>query len=123
MAKKIMIVDDEPDVRLMVKRVLEARGFDVMDASGGREALEKLRKEWVDLVLIDFFMPEMTGRDLAEAIRKDTKLKDLNLAFITVATFREFGEAELRKLGALDYIQKPFDKYDLVQRVKRMVGE
>ena len=123
MAKQIMIVDDEFDIRLMVKKVLEVRGFEVVEASGGPEALERLRKERPDLVLIDFFMPGMTGRDLAEKIREDPKLKGLKLAFLTVAEFGETGMEELSTLGILDYIQKPFNKDDLVQRVKRMVGE
>lgn len=123
MAKKVMIVDDEADLCEAVKLLLESRGFEVVTAQSGAEALEKLRKERVDLVLVDFFMPEMTGRRLVVEIRADPKLKDLKLAFLTVVLFGEVGREDLRKLGILDYIQKPFNNEDLVRRVKRMVGE
>ena len=123
MAKKVMIIDDEASVCETVRLLLEDEGFEVMSALSGAEALEKLRKEKVDLVLIDFFMPRITGRGLAEKIRADPKLKNLKLAFLTVAEFGETGMEELRKLGSLDYIQKPFNDEDLVRRVKRMVVE
>ncbi len=122
MAKKVMVVDDEVDLCETVKLLLEGKGFEVVTALSGAEALEKLRKERVDLVLIDFFMPEMTGRGLTAEIRADPKLKDLKLAFLTVASFGEVGREDLRKLEILDYIQKPFDNEDLVRRVKKMVG-
>jgi len=123
MAKKVMVVDDEPDLCETVKLLLEGKGFEVVTALSGAEALKKLRKEPVDLVLIDFFMPEMTGRGLVDEIRKDPKLKKLKLAFLTVALFGEVGQEDLHKLGILDYIQKPFDNEDLVRRVKKMIGE
>ncbi len=123
MTKKVMVVDDEPDLCETVKLLLEGKGYEVMSAQSGAEALKKLKKERPDLVLIDFFMPEMTGRALADKIRADPKLKDLKLAFLTVALFGEVGREDLQKLGILDYIQKPFDNEDLVRRVKKMVGE
>lgn len=122
MAKKVMVVDDEPDLCETVKLLLEGKGYEVVSALSGAEALKKLRKERADLVLIDFFMPEMTGRALVDEIRADPKLKDLKLAFLTVALFGEVGREDLQKLGILDYIQKPFDNEDLVRRVKKMVG-
>lgn len=122
MVKKVMIVDDEADLCETVKLLLEGKGLGVVAALSGAEALEKLRKERVDLVLIDFFMPEMSGRGLVAEIRADPKLRDLKLAFLTVASFGEVGREDLRKLEILDYIQKPFDNEDLVRRVKRMVG-
>ena len=122
MAKKIMIVDDEANVCKTVKLILEGEGFEVVTASSGPEALKKLGDEKVDLALLDFLMPEMSGRVLAEEIRKDQELKDLKLAFLTVATFGETGMDELQGLEILDHILKPFDSEDLVKRVKRMVG-
>jgi CheY-like chemotaxis protein len=117
-----MVVDDEFEVCEAIKAVLEDEGFEVISASSGPECLEKLQKEKVDLVLIDFFMPEMSGRELCERIRKDPKLKDLKAAFLTAAKFGDVGIEKLRELEALDYIQKPFNNVDLVRRVKRMVG-
>ncbi len=121
MAKRIMVVDDEPDICKLLKRVLETEGFAVITASSGAECLAKLRSEKADLLLIDFFMPGMSGRELLEEIRKDSKLKNTRAAFITAATFGDMGMEKLRKLKALDYIQKPFDNDDLIARVKRML--
>lgn len=123
MAKRIMVVDDEPEVCEAIKAVLEAEGFEVISTLSGPEYLKKLQEEKVDLALIDFFMPEMSGRELCERIRKDPKLKDLKAAFLTAAKFGDVGMEKLRELNALDYIQKPFDNVDLVKRVERMVGE
>ncbi len=127
MAKKVLVVDDDPDLCETVQLLLESKGFEVVTASGGAEALEQLGKEHVDLVLIDYFMPEMDGMALAKEIRKDPKLKDLKLAFLTVAIFADVfgdvGAGELYRLKISDHIQKPYDSEDLVRRVKRMVGE
>jgi CheY-like chemotaxis protein len=123
MAKKVMIVDDEPDLCETVKLLLEGEGFKVVTALSGAEALQKLRKERVDLVLIDYLMPEMSGVGLANKIREDPELKGLKLAFLTVVAFSEKGKQEMRRLKILDHIQKPFDNVDLVRRVRRMVGK
>jgi DNA-binding response OmpR family regulator len=122
-AKRIMIVDDEPQICQAIKAVLEPEGFEVMTALSGPECWEKLQKEKVDLVLIDFFMPGMSGRALCEWIRKDPKLKGLRVAFLTAARFGDVGMEKLRELKALDYIQKPFGADDLVKRVKRMLSK
>lgn len=118
-----MIVDDEPDLCKTVQLVLEGKGFNVVSAPSGPDALEKLRKEPVDLVLIDYFMPNANGLWLCEMIRKDPKLKDLKLAFLTVATFGVAAKEALSRHNVLDYIQKPFDNKDLIQRVRQMVKE
>ena len=123
MTKKILIVDDEADICESIKTLLEDAGFYVETVSSGPEALENLRKNAnFDLVLIDFFMPEMSGRELLEKIREDSKLRELKCAFLTVAEFSGRGIGELKKLHSLDYIKKPFDNEDLVRRVKKMVG-
>ncbi len=121
--KRIMIVDDEPDICSIVKDVLEPEGFEVLTALSGSEGIEKLQKEKVDLVLVDFFMPGMSGRALLEKIRADSKLKTTRAAFLTAASFGNMGMEKLKKLNALDYIQKPFDAEDLIKRVNRMLSK
>lgn len=118
-AKKIMIVDDEKNVCTLVKSLLEREGYDARTALSGKEALTKLRAEKVDLVLIDFYMSEMDGKQLCEKIRADPGLKDLKLALLTVAEFgKEVGHAEMKTLRILDYIHKPFDNLDLIAKSK-----
>jgi DNA-binding response OmpR family regulator len=119
--KRIMIVDDEPDTRFAVRTLLEKHGFEVIEASGGEEALKKLRENPVDLVVIDFLMPGMSGRVLAEEIRKDPKLKNLKLVFLTVATLGEVGKKELKKLKIDAYIPKPFENGEFVRRIREIL--
>ncbi len=120
---KVMIVDDTEDTVGMVKKLLEFEGYATMAAYNGKEALDLLKKskEKPDLVLLDMFMPEMSGREVCERIRKDDELKDIKVAFFTVAAFREQGKQMLKDLNVLDYITKPFDVDDLLKRVHKML--
>jgi CheY-like chemotaxis protein len=120
--KTIMIVDDEAPILKVVEDILKPEGYKVVLAISGQEALDKLKKVKPDLILIDFFMPAMSGRELCEKIRADSKLKNIKVAFITAASFSASGMKELDKMNVLDYIKKPFEYKDLIKRVKKMVG-
>ena len=122
MKKTIMIVDDEQLINKVVEDILEPEGYNVVSALNGPEALDKLKKVKPHLILIDFFMPGMSGRELCKKIREDSKLKNIKVAFITAATFSASGKDELAKMNVLDTIYKPFGYKDLIQRVKKMVG-
>jgi len=125
MVKTVMIVDDAKDTVGMVKKLLESEGYGTMDAYNGKEAIKLLKKtkEKPDLMLLDMFMPEMSGREVCERIREDEELKKLKVAFFTVAAFSEQGKQTLKDLNVSDYIVKPFDIDDLLRRVHRMLGE
>lgn len=125
MSKRIMIVDDTKDTVGMVKKFLESEGYETMDAYNGKDALELLKKakQKPDLLLLDMFMPEMSGREVCERIRKDDDLKDLKVAFFTVAAFRGQGKQMLKDLNVSDYITKPFDIDDLLKRVQKILEE
>lgn len=123
MTKRILVVDDEEDIRMVVKDVLENSGFSVYTVPGGKEALNVLKKEKFDLVLIDFFMPEMSGRELLKKIREDQNLKQTKCAMITVASFSDHGTDKLEKLDVDDYIKKPFDNDDLIKRVNKILSK
>jgi CheY-like chemotaxis protein len=122
MPKKIMVVDDENNLRELVRLILENEGYEVITAIDGNDCLEKLKDVKPDLVLVDMMMPNMSGRELCEKIRSNPKTKRLKLAFLTVAILSETGKDTLRKMRVLDYIEKPFVNRDLVSRVKKMVG-
>ncbi|KXA99724.1 hypothetical protein AKJ40_02545 [candidate division MSBL1 archaeon SCGC-AAA259M10] len=122
MEGRIMVVDDVPGVLKLTKRVLESEGFQVITADSGQKALKKLRKKEVDLALIDVFMPKMDGRELIEKIRDDPSLKDLRIALLTIAKSWEVEKDKLEKLGVQDFIQKPFDNKDLIQRVRNLLN-
>lgn len=123
MVKKILIVDDEEDIALVVKAVLENAGFKVETVNSGKDAIKLLKKSPdFDLIIIDFFMPGMSGKQLLKKIKKDDKMKKFKCIFLTVAQFSKKGMDDLIKLGSLDYIKKPFENEDLVKRVKKIVG-
>ena len=120
--KTIMVVDDEPPINKVIEDILEPEGYKVVSAISGQEALDKLKKVKPNLILIDFFMPGISGRELCEKIRADKKLKNLKVVFLTAATFSASGMKDLDKLNVLDYIKKPFEYKDLVKRIKKVVG-
>ena len=129
MVKKVMIVDDTRDTVEMVEKLLKSEGYTTIIAFNGKEALDKLRSvkddEKPDLILLDMFMPEMSGREVCETIRadKDPGLKDIKIAFFTVANFKEQGKQILNDLKVIDYITKPFDVDDLLNRVRTMLEQ
>lgn len=125
MSKKIMIVDDKKDTVEMVEALLTAKGYNVESATNGKGALEQLKNfdEKPDLILLDMFMPEMSGREVCEKIRSEDDLKDLKVAFFTVASFSDKGKETLESLNVSDYITKPFESQDLLRRIKKIVGE
>ncbi len=123
MKKTIMVVDDDKSTLEVIGGILKSEGYNVVKAENAIKALAKLKKTKVDLVLIDHFMPKMTGVELLEKIRANKRLKDLKCAFVTVGIFKKFGKKWIEKLNALDYIRKPFEYKDFVKRVKKMVEQ
>lgn len=121
--KRILIIDDDNSDREAIRRALKNAPYTVKVAKGGREGLLILRRQPVDLVLIDMFMPEMSGRETCERIRADEKIKNVTIIFVTVAAFSKAGKLELEKLGIADYITKPFDAVDLLKRIKNVLTE
>ena len=120
MPKKIMVVDDEEDILELVKAIFEAENAEVITAGSGEACLDKLKSVKPDLVILDMMMPGMSGREVCEKIRADTKTKDLKVVFLTVAKFSEAGKDTLKQLNVLDYITKPFDNDDLIRRVNNL---
>ena len=121
MAKKILIVDDERDILTSVKELVEDIGYKAKTASNGKKALEMLKLEKYDLVLLDMLMPEMSGREVLEKIRKDSKLKKQKVAFLTVVQLSEPGKDVVKKLKPVDYFQKPIDIADFRKRLKKIL--
>lgn len=123
MAKTIMIVDDEPHIVELEKAILEANGFKTITAYSGADGLKLLEKSKPDLAVLDMMMPGMSGREVCEKIRKNPKTKALKVIFVTVARFSEVGKMSLKDMNVLDYITKPFDNDDFLNRIKKIVGK
>jgi len=122
MAKKLLIVDDEPHILELVGAILESNGYEVEKADNGKDALAKLDTESFDLVLLDMMMPGMSGREVCDKIRKNEKTKDQKVIFLTVARFSETGKKILDDMKVSDYITKPFENEDLIKRIKKVLG-
>jgi len=123
MVKKILIVDDEEDITSSVKMLVEGMGYFAKIADNGMTALEILHKENFDLVLLDIMMPQMSGREVLEKIRVDSKLKNIKVAFMTAIHLGSEGMLAVKKLKAIDYFQKPIvDLDDFKRRLKRALA-
>jgi CheY-like chemotaxis protein len=116
---KILIIDDEEDIRLALRALLESEKYEVFETENGKKGLSFLKKNKVDLVLCDFFMPQMNGREVIEALRADSKLKDTKVIVLTVASFGKEGNEKLKELKVKDYIKKPFSNKDLLKRIRK----
>ena len=119
MVKKIMVVDDEPDILFTVGQMLEMSGYDVVKASNGNECFNELEKAIPDLVLLDIMMPEINGWDVAAKIKENPKWTDIPIIFLTAK-----GDTMSIGMGSLaseDYIVKPFDIKDLKERVEKIL--
>jgi DNA-binding response OmpR family regulator len=114
---KILSVDDEEDIRFSVKSVLEDAGFEVFQASSGKECLDSLSKIQPDLILLDVLMPGLTTKDIVKEIEK-RKIKT-PVIFLTVVKLSETTRKNLVKGVMIDYVEKPFNNNDLVKRIKK----
>ncbi|MEE8564653.1 MAG: sigma-54 dependent transcriptional regulator [Atribacterota bacterium] len=118
--RKILVIDDEQNIRKMLTRVLSPEGFIVKEAVNGLEALKRLQEENYSLVLLDLRMPVLNGIDTLKKIREN----DLSLPVIMMSAYGSIPEAvEAMKLGALDYLIKPFDIDELKIIVNRAIKE
>ena len=81
--KRLLLIDDDPNLILLVKDYLEFRGYEVMTAENGREALEMLDKDTPDMIICDVMMPEMDGYSLVEHVRKDSRMSWIPVLFLS----------------------------------------
>lgn len=121
MTKKILIVDDEPNIVISLEFLMKKEGFSVAVASDGDEALAKVASFAPDLVLLDVMMPRKSGFEVCEALRADPANGDLLIVMLT-AKGRDTEVAKGLAIGADAYVTKPFSTKDLVTRVKTMLG-
>ena len=115
--KKLLLIDDDPNLILLVKDYLEFRGYEVVTAENGREALEVLEKQTPDMIICDVMMPEMDGYSLVSAIRSDPKTSWIPVLFLSAK-----GQSQDRvkglNIGADVYMVKPFEPEELVAQVE-----
>jgi DNA-binding response OmpR family regulator len=120
--KRVLVVDDEPDIRNMVRIALEKNGYAVETASRGSEALEKIRS-LPDLLLLDAMLPEVHGFEICKMIKGSKKYNRIPVMMMT-AIYRgwRFAQDARESYGADDYLEKPFRLDDLLRRVKELLA-
>jgi two-component system KDP operon response regulator KdpE len=111
---RILVVDDDPQIRRTMKTTLTARGYEVSDSRSGEEALDKLRLETYDLVLLDMNMPGSGGIETCRLIRSSS---DIAIIMLTVRN-SEKDKVEALDAGADDYVTKPFSTPELLARIR-----
>ncbi len=117
MAKKILVIDDEPEIVQICSDYLQAAGFDILTAGDGPEGLTKARSHKPDLVVLDLMLPGMDGLDLCRALRHESNVPIIMLTARIEETDKLIG----LELGADDYITKPFSPRELVVRVRTVL--
>jgi len=119
---KILLVDDEPEIRYIARRMLEKVGHEVSEACDGEECLQKLKAEKPDLILLDVMMPGLKGWEVCRRIKAEDRTRSIPVVMFTVRTSEEDLE-ESRKCGAEGHINKPFEREELLRVVNRVLDE
>ncbi len=120
MPKKVMVVDDEEDIRISVGQVLEICGYEVIKAENGADCLQKLAQGLPDLVILDIMMPGMSGWDVAARIKEHDSWGKVPIVFLTAK-----GDEMSVGMGGLaseEYIVKPFDVVKLKESIQKILG-
>src|SRR5262250_2620928 len=121
-AEKILIVDDDEDVLLIVQTILDNAGYTAVVARNGREGVEKAIGSGPDLILLDVMMPELSGWEVCTTLKNAPETRQIPIAMLTV-------KSEIRDLitgmqvGADDYITKPFTRRKLLSTVRKLLEE
>lgn len=119
-AKRVLIVDDEPNILVPLEFLMKREGYEVRCAHDGEEGLQAVREWCPDLVLLDVMMPRRDGFEVCQAIRADPLLASVRVVMLT-AKGRDADVAKGLALGADAYLTKPFATQDLVQRVRELL--
>ena len=118
---KILVVDDEVYILHILDFILGAENYDVITATNGEQALQKVREEKPDLVILDIMMPKLDGYETCRLIKKDPATKMIPVILLT-AKGREVDQKLGHEVGASDYMTKPFSPTKLIERVQAILG-
>ncbi len=120
MTKRVLVVDDEPEISLLIKRRLEKQGYSVLTADTGLKALDVAKKEKPDLILLDVMMPELDGYHVCRMLKFDPQYQNIKIIFLTARDQppdKNTGE----QVHADAYITKPFEPEDLIENIKKLL--
>jgi DNA-binding response OmpR family regulator len=118
---KVLIADDQANMRQLVRLTLETGHFEIFEAPNGDAALEVARREQPDLVFLDWTMPGLAGVEVCRALRDDRRHDGMRIVMLTARSQQEDRETA-REVGADDYITKPFSPIRLLEKVRDVLG-
>lgn len=124
MTKKLLIVDDEPHIRMLLEQTLEEledEDVELLTASDGEEALETIKAEKPNLVFLDVMMPKMNGFDVCNAVKNELQMSDIYIIMLT-AKGQEFDKQKGTSVGADIYMTKPFDPDEVLEKSREILG-
>ena len=122
MGKKVLIVDDEPNIVAALEYLLQRKGYEIRIAADGEEALRQVRSFAPDLVLLDVMMPRQSGYEVCQRIRERPEWSGVRIVMLS-AKGREAEVSKGLSLGADLYITKPFSSAELVARIGELLGD
>jgi two-component system response regulator VicR len=120
--KKVVCVEDEPEIIDLIRLILGRKGFDLSGATGGQEGLDLIRKVKPDLVLLDLMMPDMDGWEVYQQMKADPDLKNIPVIVVTAKAQSIDKILGLHIAKVDDYVTKPFGPQELLQSVERVLG-
>ena len=122
---KLLIVDDEPDALLILAKTLSARGYEVITACEGHQAIMLARAEKPDMVLLDILMPDMDGTQVASALQEEQTTRDIPVIFLTCLITKKTQQIGSQYYDAANYafVAKPYDLGKLLAEIDRLIGE
>ncbi len=123
MAKKILFIEDEPNLQNTMEKILIQEGFEILGALDGEKGLELIKKEKPDLVLLDLILPKKDGFEVLKEMKENEELKDIPVIVLT--NLEGMGDVEKAlNLGATTYLIKAnYELGDVVKRIKQILGE
>ncbi|MCJ7700049.1 MAG: response regulator [Anaerolineales bacterium] len=121
--KKIVHIEDEPEMIDLVKLILGRKGYQVIGAVGGQEGLDVVREQIPDLVLLDLMMPDIEGWDVYQQLRAEDTTKDIPVIVVTAKAQNIDKVLGLHIAKVNDYISKPFSPQELVEAVEKQLGK
>ena len=118
---RVLVIDDEPPIRLLCRVNLEAEGMEVLEASDGPTGLEKARNDEPDVILLDVMMPGLDGWQVAEELLEGERTGTIPIIFLT-ARAEARDRARGLDLGGIDYVTKPFNPVELAPLVRDLIA-
>jgi CheY-like chemotaxis protein len=122
MGKKILVIDDEPDIMEIATARLKHAGYEIIPASSAEEGIAFLQKDIPDLILLDLLLPEMQGDELCRNLKTDDRYKQIPIILFTASAIRAGRPEKIKELGANACVMKPFEPQELLEKVKKLIG-